>query len=167
MTRVGYDSDTGRYTFQDSDGSLWEGPEGSTYGVLKRAGTWNPGSTDADATQPQAVMNYYIDKSNKAAWRNFAPFGLLVILVLLLLFRFLDGGSNTAGGIPTDSDSTAGTIGIHKCGQGQAAHVVKKDDTCWDIRKVFHMTEEELFDINDGLDCDALQIGHVVCVTNP
>lgn len=34
MTRVGYDSDTGKYYFRDSDGSLWEGPEGAQYGEM-------------------------------------------------------------------------------------------------------------------------------------
>ncbi|KAF7507390.1 hypothetical protein GJ744_010449 [Endocarpon pusillum] len=39
MRRVGYDADTQRYTFEDTDGSYWEGPEGAQYGVLHRAGT--------------------------------------------------------------------------------------------------------------------------------
>ena len=35
MRRVGYDADTQRYTFQDSDGSYWEGPAGARYGELR------------------------------------------------------------------------------------------------------------------------------------
>lgn len=36
MTRIGYDSDTGRYRFQDKDGSIWEGPEGAEYGEMRK-----------------------------------------------------------------------------------------------------------------------------------
>ena len=33
--RVGYDADTGRYTFRDYDGSYWEGAEGVRFGVMR------------------------------------------------------------------------------------------------------------------------------------
>ena len=36
MTRIGYDSSTGRYRFQDKDGSIWEGPEGAEYGEMRK-----------------------------------------------------------------------------------------------------------------------------------
>lgn len=36
MTRIGYDSDTGRYRFRDKDGSTWEGPEGAEYGEMRK-----------------------------------------------------------------------------------------------------------------------------------
>jgi hypothetical protein len=36
MTRIGYDSDTGRYRFRDKDGSIWEGPEGTEYGEMRK-----------------------------------------------------------------------------------------------------------------------------------
>ena len=36
MTRIGYDSDTGRYHFRDKDGSIWEGPEGAEYGEMRK-----------------------------------------------------------------------------------------------------------------------------------
>ena len=34
MKRVGYDADTQKYYFRDSDGSLWESAEGNQYGEL-------------------------------------------------------------------------------------------------------------------------------------
>lgn len=34
MVRIGYDADTQTYTYRDSDGSYWEGPQGSRYGRL-------------------------------------------------------------------------------------------------------------------------------------
>jgi hypothetical protein len=36
MRRVGYDADTQVYTYQDEDGTYWEGPEGARYGSLRR-----------------------------------------------------------------------------------------------------------------------------------
>lgn len=36
MTRIGYDSDTGRYRFRDKDGSIWEGAEGAEYGEMHK-----------------------------------------------------------------------------------------------------------------------------------
>jgi hypothetical protein len=34
LTRIAYDADEQRYTYQDADGSLWEGEEGERYGRL-------------------------------------------------------------------------------------------------------------------------------------
>ena len=36
MIRVGYDSDTGRYHFQDRDGVVWQGAEGAEFGEMTR-----------------------------------------------------------------------------------------------------------------------------------
>jgi len=48
MVRIGYDADKQRYQFHDrKDGSLWEGPEGSQYGKLRRVSTSAPGGPDA------------------------------------------------------------------------------------------------------------------------
>lgn len=36
LQRIGYDADTQIYTYQDTDGSYWEGEEGNRYGQLHR-----------------------------------------------------------------------------------------------------------------------------------
>lgn len=36
MKRIGYDSDSGRYYFSNSDGSLWAGPQGAEFGQMMR-----------------------------------------------------------------------------------------------------------------------------------
>jgi hypothetical protein len=36
MRRIGYDADTGRYLFQDSDGSVWQGEEGAEFGEMTK-----------------------------------------------------------------------------------------------------------------------------------
>ncbi|MCJ1404064.1 hypothetical protein MMC11_007289 [Xylographa trunciseda] len=38
MQRVGYDADSQTYTYQDSDGSYWEGAPGARYGGLRQVG---------------------------------------------------------------------------------------------------------------------------------
>ena len=39
MKRIGYDADSGRYYFRDSDGTLWKGAEGVEFGEMTR-GIW-------------------------------------------------------------------------------------------------------------------------------
>ncbi len=36
MKRIGYDADTQKYRFRDTDGTVWEGQEGSEFGALTR-----------------------------------------------------------------------------------------------------------------------------------
>ncbi|KAJ6782064.1 hypothetical protein PWT90_03142 [Aphanocladium album] len=36
FTRIGYDADSGVYSYQDGDGSYWDGAAGRRYGPLKR-----------------------------------------------------------------------------------------------------------------------------------
>ena len=40
MKRIGYDADSGRYYFRDSDGTLWKGAEGVEFGEMTR-GMWH------------------------------------------------------------------------------------------------------------------------------
>lgn len=35
MSRIGYDTDTGRYTFQDEQGVIYESEPGNAYGLLR------------------------------------------------------------------------------------------------------------------------------------
>jgi len=36
MKRIGYDADTGRYSFADADGSYWQGEPGAQFGEMTR-----------------------------------------------------------------------------------------------------------------------------------
>lgn len=42
MKRVGYDADTQKYTFEDENGDLWEGPEGAEYGEMTKGASGPP-----------------------------------------------------------------------------------------------------------------------------
>ncbi|KIW04475.1 hypothetical protein, variant [Verruconis gallopava] len=57
VVRIGYDADRQCYQFYDhSDGSLWEGPEGSQYGKLRRISAGPPGESRmfSDKNSPTA-----------------------------------------------------------------------------------------------------------------
>lgn len=82
------------------------------------------------------------------------PFALLVLVALLLLFKFLYGGAEA------DGDRQ-----IH-CAQGATAVQVKKGDTCWAIGKAHGLDVEELTALegNKGVDCERLRVGQDICV---
>ncbi|MCJ1383305.1 hypothetical protein MMC17_006418 [Xylographa soralifera] len=52
MQRVGYDADTQIYTYQDSDGSYWEGAPGARYGGLRQVGAASAPSSATKKKEP-------------------------------------------------------------------------------------------------------------------
>jgi hypothetical protein len=148
MTRVGYDADTQTYTYQDADGSYWEGPEGARYGNLHRVGQ------DGDETQPfisSGITDNDLKEDARKAWRYMAPFFLIIGVVLIMVFWFMGGSSS---GAPAPVVCSGGTI----------AHVVESGETCWAIAHSAGAEVEDLIRENAGLDCDGLQIGQSLCV---
>ncbi len=98
MTRVGYDADTGVYTFQDADGSYWESAPGSRYGQLTRVGHELAGEDD-DA-QPFLPGNTHA--SPQVSWRHelmpLLNFGVIIGVALLLLWWYLHVAAGSDGG---------------------------------------------------------------------
>ncbi|KAF8971791.1 hypothetical protein BDZ97DRAFT_1785146 [Flammula alnicola] len=54
MKRIGYDADSGRYYFRDSDGSLWVGPQGAQFGEMTRVNSLPSSIQDEDAAAAAA-----------------------------------------------------------------------------------------------------------------
>ncbi|KAJ3498120.1 hypothetical protein NLG97_g1380 [Lecanicillium saksenae] len=154
MTRVGYDADTGVYTFQDSDGSYWESAPGSQYGQLTRVGH-EPAGEDDDA-QPFLPGSDY--GYPKVSWRHelmpLLNFGVIIGVALLLLWWYL----HVAAG------SNEGTV--LKCPSGAESYSIHKGDTCWDIAKNHGGTVDDILKLNPTLDCDTLSIGSKICVAD-
>ncbi|KAF2118069.1 hypothetical protein BDV96DRAFT_408008 [Lophiotrema nucula] len=152
--RVGYDADTQTYSYRDASGNYWEGDEGNRHGELHRAGHPRPQPSE-DAV---AHHNASLKRSNREALRLMLPFALLVLVVLLLFFKFLNSGTSA-------SDSDHGKQVIH-CGEGAHAIQVQKGDTCWAIAETYRLGVEELLALegNAGVDCKALGVGQGVCV---
>jgi len=115
MRRVGYDADTQTYTYQDVDGSLWEGAPGARHGKLIQIQgpspareTPSPGTKDdpprqsSDQRPTRRFVNFgQIDHNEDPPvvrhedWRMLAPFLLIVCLVLLLVWHMLSGSTAT------------------------------------------------------------------------
>jgi hypothetical protein len=149
IRRIGYDADTETYTFEDtSTGRIYESAPGNRYGVL------NPAGQARDPAEVEA-HNAEVKKGNKEAVRLMLPFALLVLVSLLLLFRYINGGSG--------ADRTPQ---VH-CGQGADSIQVKKGETCWEIAEAHGMAVADLLALegNKGVDCDKLQVGQSVCVS--
>ncbi|KAM3439838.1 hypothetical protein NHJ13734_003571 [Beauveria thailandica] len=152
MTRVGYDADTGVYTFQDSDGSYWEGASGSRYGRLTRVGHELVGEDD-DA-QPFLPSNAHAGP--KVSWRHelmpLLNFGVIIGVALLLLWWYLHVAAGPDKGSTQDCPSSTKPYTIH---QG---------DTCWDIAESHSGSVDDILKLNPELDCDKLSIGSQICL---
>jgi hypothetical protein len=106
------------------------------------------------APSPEEVIrnNAELRRSNREAFRLLLPFALLVIVFLLLLFRFV----NTPG-----SGKGAGL----ECAESERVYEVRKGDSCWAIAQKFCDGSLEVFkSLNKGVDCDDLRFGKEVCV---
>jgi len=160
MHRIGYDADTQVYTYQDADGSIWEGSEGARYGQLRQVSGPNPAlsrpqSPRLGLAEGEALLengeSSLSDSYKDDSWRYLAPFFLLVCLFLLLVFRLLHGGS---------SDPTAGV----KCRDSYIPYVITNGDTCWNIAQKHSIEVQQLQQSNPGLNCDLLHLDSVICV---
>ncbi|KAH9854421.1 hypothetical protein C2E23DRAFT_818674 [Lenzites betulinus] len=177
MKRVGYDSDTGRYQFRDADGSLWEGPQGAEFGEMRRVGSapvaiddraqdddeeaeigvastrpdgYRPLATDVNgATFPRHTSR------TDSAYRVILPFFLIVAVVLLLVFRLVH--SSTPANPPES---------IHCSGTNEPYYIIR-GDTCWALSQTRGCTVQDILDVNQGLNCEALVVGQAVCLPPP
>jgi len=168
MTRIGYDSDAGRYRFRDKDGSIWEGPEGAEYGEMRKV-SHGPVATDdedvesgkpsharSDGYSPLPADAYGTSRYSlrpSSPYRTLFPFVLLVAVTLLLVFRLV-------GPIHTQTSANA-------CPEGSSDYYIKSGDTCWQISKTYGCSLDRMLDFNSGLNCDALRVGEKICVPYP
>jgi hypothetical protein len=158
MTRVGYDADTQVYTFQDSDGSLWESAPGNQYGQLTRV---SGGAPDDDDTAPflESDQQSYSRPSWRAELMPLLNFGVLVGLCLLALFWYLHVAAAPSG--EPSSDKSAPKI---TCADDAEAYSVTKGDSCWSIADGRGVSVDDIEQLNEGLDCQILRLGSYICV---
>ncbi|KAF5389640.1 hypothetical protein D9757_004152 [Collybiopsis confluens] len=162
VRRVGYDSDTGRYQFRDSSGSMWQGPQGAEYGQLTRGSNGSPEDIEtaparADGYQPLATDNNaplaHRHQVNTNAYRTLLPFFLLIGVFLLMVWKLV-----FSYGYPTAQDP---------CHNATSSYMVEPGDYCWKIAFAHNLTLEELERSNPDVKCDALRPGTVVCLPRP
>ncbi|KAI0370075.1 hypothetical protein BV20DRAFT_967084 [Pilatotrama ljubarskyi] len=179
MKRVGYDSDTGRYQFRDQGGSLWEGPEGAQFGEMRRVGVapvvtddrsqeedeeaeigvpssrsdgYRPLATDANG--PDFVYPRHTSRTDNA-YRMILPFFLIIAVVLLLVFRLVHSST------PANPPETI------LCPGGTEAYHIVRGDTCWALSQARGCTVQDILDVNQELNCEALRLGQAVCLPRP
>ncbi|KAF2430839.1 hypothetical protein EJ08DRAFT_212560 [Tothia fuscella] len=155
MTRVGYDADTERYSFQDRDGNYWEGPPGSRYGTLRPVGHHPQENDETDpflGSPPPSEQ--HLDHYQKESWRMMMPFFLLCAVFLLVVFWWV--GRSSDDGTPTPAPVV--------CSEHSITYAIKKGDTCWDIARACGSTVQDLNRKNSGLDCAKLHIGSSICI---
>ncbi|KAH6663267.1 hypothetical protein F5X68DRAFT_225763 [Plectosphaerella plurivora] len=150
MERIGYDADTQTYTYRDSTGRTYEGAPGATYGHLSPSG----GEDEPFMGEPgqhRPLRGWEEERNSwRQAWAPLLNFFLLVGLFLLGVGWLLYGRS----GAPTV-----------ECAEGDEAYKVAKGDTCWALAQARGMSVEDILKKNEGLDCDALPVGGLVCLT--
>ncbi|KAF2183208.1 carbohydrate-binding module family 50 protein [Zopfia rhizophila CBS 207.26] len=149
FTRVGYDADSQTYTYQDSSGRTWEGEEGNRYGQLHPVG-----SRREPSAEEISAHNARLKEGNKESVRMMLPFALLVLVFMLLLFKFINGGAGADD-----------KVQVH-CAESYTAYEIRKGDTCWGVAKAYGLGVDDLLELkgNEGVDCDKLGVGQQVCV---
>jgi hypothetical protein len=166
MQRIGYDTDTERYTFRDANGNLFESEPGSRYGEFRPAGHEPPQSTSYTPPKDIEERNLAVDRNHRAAVRTMLPFALLIFVFLLLVFRGFNGGFGFGGGGSDKMRADHGISQILDCHNGNRQIQIEKGDTCWTIAEGHSLGVDELLELqrNADVDCDQLRIGQGMCV---
>ncbi|CAK5265946.1 unnamed protein product [Mycena citricolor] len=172
MQRTGYDADTQRYYFRDTDGSVWQSPEGSEYGPLTRVSdgdnAYPPHDVDHDLESetrgPRRADGYQslatgangehaFASSTAFPYRTLFPFFLIIGVVLLLVWRLI----LSPGLEPPLSPCV-------QYGRAATPYLVEPGDTCWQIAKTHSCSLEDLRKINTDVECEHLMPGTTLCV---
>lgn len=157
MTRVGYDSDTQVYTYQDADGSLWEGAPGVEYGQLYRVGE-APDPEDAD-TEPFLLSQQARPRTSwRAEMMPLLNFFVLIGVSLMGLFWYLNVAAKKG-----DKDNQTPSTGP-SCVKGSTPYLVQGGDSCWDLADKHGITVDDLKALNLRLDCGTLQADSQICL---
>ncbi|KAK1989966.1 LysM domain-containing protein [Colletotrichum falcatum] len=160
MRRVGYDADTQVYTYQDTDGSYWEGAPGQQYGQLRQvsgatSGPVEEGEYDPFITGPDSGSRQQRPWVEKKPWRQemrpllnfFVIIGLFLLVLTWWLYR-----------TPSETEVAP------ECEQQAVPYKIEHGNTCWAIATGQKISVDELVKANQGLECDGLQVGSFICV---
>ncbi|KAJ7146512.1 carbohydrate-binding module family 50 protein [Mycena epipterygia] len=163
MRRTGYDSDTGRYYFQDQQGAVWQGAQGAEFSEMTRvsdgagASSSYPPDEDieaaprrADGYQALATDTNAGYAKHNSAYRTLFPFFLLIGVVLLLIWRLI----LYPGLAPPKEVCSADAI----------SYLVEPGDSCWEISRAHGCSLDEFKKVNPKLECDSLMPGTTVCL---
>lgn len=77
-------------------------------------------------------------------------FFMILALFLIGLFWFL-GWMTSSHGLST-------------CAPGAHPHQIQRGESCWSIANMHEISVDQLRDANEGVDCELLRVGGLVCV---
>ncbi len=103
---------------------------------------------------PPPPPPHVVRENDRLAWRQLAPFFLIIGIFMLLGYKYITSASSH---LPPSQQPVA-------CPDGLDRYVVRKGDTCWEIAKTHQWTIDELVTVNKEVDCNNLQIGRELCV---
>ncbi|GAW22245.1 hypothetical protein ANO14919_117810 [Xylariales sp. No.14919] len=159
MQRIGYDADTQTYTFRDAQGAIWESTPGNRFGHLQRVNdTTRPPYSEDNESSPTQPLTYMRpeESGRRASWRQemmpLLNWFLLVGLFLLVVIWFISQGSKGS------------TEVVRSCDDNATPYKIKAGDTCWAVAEAKSVSLDTLLENNEGLDCDKLSVGEVICV---
>jgi len=174
MKRIGYDADSGRYYFRDSDGSIWQGAAGAEFSEMTKVTNLPSSITDDDDSDddrrggdveasprtrsggyqllPEDHSRPIIPRTSVriGSYRTLFPFFLIIAVVLLLIWRLLLSPGLSA---PTK-----------KCPEGTASHWIQPGDSCWELSRQHGWTMDKFKEANPKVVCDPLMPGTSVCL---
>ncbi|KAK7035997.1 peptidoglycan-binding domain protein [Favolaschia claudopus] len=156
MERIGYDSDTGRYYFRDSDGSVWQGAQGAEFSEMTRVSDGESSRDQdveaapvrADGYQPLATDSngrFRYIHGNTNAYRTIFPFFLFIGVVLLLVWRLIFAPALAPPKNPCPPHTTS--------------YLVQPGDSCWAISQTHGCSLDDLKKLNTNVNCDSLMPG--------
>ncbi|PPQ84056.1 hypothetical protein CVT26_013949 [Gymnopilus dilepis] len=180
MKRVGYDMDSGRYTYRDSGGKYYMGGEGARYGEMVQAQARGGEDLEAsprarngeDHTRPMIPpKQIHISRSS---YRTLFPFFLIIAVCLLLIWRLILSPSLYALNHPSSSSGGLANMNYKKCPEGTVSRWVQPGDTCWELARKEGWTVERFREVNGfttgasangkGGECERLMPGMSVCL---
>lgn len=174
MKRIGYDADSGRYYFRDSDGTLWKGAEGVEFGEMTRVNSL-PASISVDDDDAEHRRSVDLEASprtrnggyqllpddhsrpmvqplrvNVGSYRTLFPFFLIIAVILLLIWRLI-----LSPGLSTPTK---------KCPEGTSSYWVQPGDNCWEVARERGWTMDKFKEANPKVVCEPLMPGTSLCL---
>ncbi|PPR02362.1 hypothetical protein CVT24_011706 [Panaeolus cyanescens] len=185
MKRIGYDADSGRYLFRDTDGSIWQGPQGSQFGEMTLVDRM-PSSVlpnideddaevvhgDLEASSPRNGSYRLLSGDNSRpmvqsskihitaqSYRTLFPFFLLIAVVLLLIYRLILSPS-----LFPSSSSSQSAYSAPSCPDGTSPYFIQPGESCWEVSRKRGWSHERFKEANLNIKCEKLMPGTTVCV---
>ncbi|KAF9535627.1 hypothetical protein CPB83DRAFT_842067 [Crepidotus variabilis] len=176
MKRIGYDSDSGRYYFRDTDGSIWKGAEGVEFGEMTKVNglpsslaggseAEDTRGTDVEASPRRRNGDYELltddqdqpmahrSTVNVDSFKSLFPFFLIIAVILLLVWRLI-----VSPGLSTPPK---------KCPENTSPHWIQPGDSCWELSRTHSWTLDQFKEANPKVECDPLIPGTSICLPPP